>query len=86
MIGLIVWALLIIVIVLCINPEILLVSIGLYASFICIYYLIEKWRMSKYINDLGNTETGKDELNLDAEKDAWEKKWGRKHPTRTEGK
>lgn len=76
MIGIIVWLVLIFIIAVCASPGFLTALAVIFGIFVLGIFIL--WLLAKL--------TGKqdDDTRKDREKaiDEWEKKWGRKHPTR----
>lgn len=86
MIGLIIWALLIIFIGVCVNPTMPIILIALFAVAFAVCYIGHRLSIRKILKELDAMtdpdETNGDNFDREAQIDAWERKWGRTHPTR----
>ena len=79
-IGIIVWAILIIIIAFCTCPGFLVALATIFG--ICAFVILVLWLFAKLTYK--SVKKRAEDVHVGREKaiDEWEKKWGRKHPTR----
>lgn len=82
MIGIIVWAILIIIIAISINCYLPLIWLGYMLIVGVIWYLCDEIPRRRELRKLDKMDVQEDVRDVSAEIEAWEKKWGRKHPSR----
>lgn len=82
MIGIIVWAILIIIIAVSVDIYLPLVWLGGLLIVGLIWFLCEEIPRRRELRKLYKRDDPEETIDVSAEIDAWEKKWGRKHPSR----